>query len=121
MIPAMDETMHDFLEFVRCELSVCSADEDLGDELFEEDPDIVQAFDAVMKVVDLPSSPYLATYGFGKDGFREFLDVRFDRQPVIGGSLQHGHIPDFQQGHVKRTRYRGRGQDEAIHRIFSFP
>ena len=112
---AVHKLVHDPLQLSLIHLTVCVGKGGLRHQLFQPGGDICNVVDPVVDIIHLS-----APGQFSADRLPDHLLIVFaykglDGQPVLRCLLQHAHIPDADEAHMKGPGNRGRRQRQHIH------
>ncbi len=106
----VDKAVHDVFQILGRQLAVRDLDQDLRHQPLEKHSHMIESLHTVMQEVDLPAPRHFLPNCLRDELFVELLNNGFDRQTIVRGCFQHGHIPDFQQRHMKRSWNRCGGE-----------
>ena len=110
----VDKVKHDLFQLMLLHLSVCKCDLRLRNERCDPVRDLDDRIDPVVDVVDLSAPRQLPADRLAHHLLIVLHDVGLDRHALLRRFLEHAHITDSDQAHMKRPRNRCRCQGEHV-------
>ena len=115
---SVNEIKHDPLQFVFLHLSMGVCNVGFRHKLCDLCRDIRNIVHPIVDIVDLSAPGHFPDNGLSHQFVIVFADKSLDRQSVIGGLLQHAHIPDTDQAHMQCPGNGGCRQGQHVHVFF---
>ena len=115
---SVNEIKHDPLQFVFLHLSMGVCHVGFRHKLCDLCCDIRNIVHPVVDIVDLSAPGHFPDNSLSDQFIVVFADKGLDRQSVIGGLLQHAHIPDTDQAHMQCPGNGGCRQGQHVHVFF---